>query len=305
MGSCFSDHIGKKLERSKFNTLNNPLGITFNPMSLVHQLDYVLTPGKLKAEQLEYHDGLWHHFDFHGCFSGNQKREVFGKLLEKLHTTNTFISRANYLFLTFGTAIVYKRNATQKVVANNHKFPIGQFTKKQLEIAEILSAMSAVLDKLYQLNPGIQIIFTVSPVRYVREGLIENQRSKANLILAVEKLCKKPTQHYFPSYELFIDVLRDYRFYASDLIHPNMLGIDFVWEKFRQSFFDEHTLQVEAEIDRLVKSTEHRPIHPESETHKAFLEKLKHQINDFASQYSQLDFSVELNNIDQQLDQSL
>ena len=170
---------------------------------------------------------------------------------------------------------------------------------------EISSAMSEVLDRLSELNPTIQIIFTVSPVRYVREGLVENQRSKANLILAIEKLCEKVQHHYYPSYELFIDILRDYRFYAPDLVHPNMLGIDYVWDQFRQSFFDVGTLSAETEIDRLVKSTEHRPIHPESHTHKAFLQKLKRQITDFTRDNPSIDFSGELKTIDQQLDQFL
>lgn len=301
MGSCFSDHIGSKLLRDKFQVSSNPLGITFNPISLVRQLDYVLDPGTLRMEDLEQGNGLWHHFDFHGRFSNVSKEATFRGILTGLESTREFLFTSGFLFITMGTATVYRHKKSGNVVANNHKFPLDYFVKRRLEVIEIVDAFEGVLHELKKHNPDLKVIFTVSPVRYTRDGLMENQRSKAVLHLAVDALQKLPNVYYFPSFELFVDELRDYRFYANDMIHPGQQGISFTWEKFKEVFFDKQTMKINEEVERLVRSSEHHPIHPHSDLHLAFLNKLKKEVNAFQQQYPQMDFGAELSRIEKQL----
>jgi hypothetical protein len=301
MGSCFSDHMGRKLERYKFRSQSNPLGISFNPVSIANQLDYILGKRPLDRRDLAFRDGLWHHFDFHGRFSFPDRELAFRKLEESIRLTREVLFRSNVLFITLGTAMVFERRSTGRVVANNHKFPIGEFSARRLNVEEIVAVFSKIIPLLREENPAIRLVFTVSPVRYTREGLIGNQRSKATLLLAVDALEKLPGVHYFPSYEIFNDDLRDYRFYTGDMLHPGDLGIDYTWAKFRQAFFNAETLPLYNEVRRLVRSAEHRPIHPGSDLHRAFLLRLRDQILELTGNHPFLDFGPELEQIDSQL----
>jgi len=301
MGSCFSDHIGKRLTDSRFLTRSNPLGIVFNPLSLARQFDYLFDPGLLDFSDWKKNDGLWHHFDFHGQFSGPDLEEVHRVLLSRLESTAAFLKGTDYLFLTFGTASVFRWKGTGRVVANNHKFPIGDFTRDRLSPETIQGVFIPAIEKLKNINPALRVILTLSPVRYTREGLIENQRSKASLVLAIDELCRATGAFYFPSYEIFTDDLRDYRFYANDLVHPGDQGIEYTWEIFRKAFFEEKTLEVLSETERLVASTRHRPIHPGSDLHQRFIRKLMEDISQFMTLHPGIDFTVEMEKLKSQL----
>jgi hypothetical protein len=229
MGSCFSDHIGGKLLEAKFNVMNNPLGITFNPASIANQIEYVFNPELIDADQLRKRDGLWHHFDFHGCFSDVDQVSVLERIKKQVLLTRAYFQNSKVLFITFGTATVYKRLETNRVVANNHKFPISEFIKYRIDVDSMVERYTEIIKMITSVNSDINIVFTVSPVRYTRDGLIENQRSKATLLLAIEKLVEIENTFYFPSYEIFMDVLRDYRYYKKDLVHPGDQGIEYVW----------------------------------------------------------------------------
>lgn len=306
MGSCFSDHIGKKLIRSKFQALNNPLGIVFNPISLVRQLEYIVDPSLLATEQLIKKHGLWHHFDFHGCFSGPDKDLVYEHLSRQLEISRSNLIKAKHLFLTLGTANVFINKGDNNVVANNHKFPIEDFIKHRLTIEEIKRPFLKVIEALNAINPELQIVFTISPVRYTREGLVENSRSKATLHMAIDEIQSLSSNvSYFPAFEVFVDDLRDYRYYNSDLIHPNEQGIEYVWELFKSCFFDEKTIDLEKEICRIIRSTEHRPIHVKSALHIAFLEKLNDQIEALVREHPFLNMKRELDLISKALNQAL
>jgi hypothetical protein len=294
MGSCFSDHIGMKLDRARFKLLNNPAGIVFNPVSLTRHLEYMLDKRKLKIGDWQYRDALWHHFDFHGKFSQKDKAEAHENLQKKLMEAGAFIRSATHLFITLGTAQVFLRESTGEVVANNHKFPIQEFRAKRLTVEEIKQAFSQVFDDLFRLNPAINIIFTVSPVRYTREGLEENQRSKAALILAIDSLQDGHRIHYFPSYEMFMDDLRDYRYYGDDLIHPGSQGVSYVWEQFVAYYFDDSTLAIMQEIDQLQRSIAHRPIHRDSQNHLNFRKKLLEKAILIQEKHPDIDLSPEL-----------
>lgn len=301
MGSCFSDQMGRRLLINKFNVLSNPLGITFNPISLARQLNYCLDPKLLKKEDWAFRDGLWQHFDFHGRFSGKDKEEVHQRVEKALVNSADYLSRSRALFITFGTANVFVHQLINRVVANNHKFPIEEFRKCRLTVDEISEAFDSILPKLNALNPNLQIVFTVSPVRYTRDGLVENQRSKASLLLAAEKLCRDHDQHYFPSYEMFIDDLRDYRYFEKDLIHPGEQGVQYVWENFSRAFFSKETEELRKQVEALVLATNHRPIHPQSKNHFNFLSKIKKRIIAFQEKHPEISLYNELESVEQQL----
>jgi hypothetical protein len=301
MGSCFSDHMGKSLLTYKFDALSNPLGISFNPISVARQLNYCLDPSLLKREDWAFHDGLWHHFDFHGRFSGKDREKVHQTLEKALVICADYLSRSRALFITFGTANVYFHREKKMVVANNHKFPIADFSKARLTQDEIVQAFEPIIPRLKSLNPQLRIVFTVSPVRYTRDGLVENQRSKASLLLAVEQLCRDFDQHYFPSYEMFIDDLRDYRYYEKEMIHPGEQGVQYVWENFTRVFFSAKTEEMRKQVEGLVLSSKHRPIHPKSENHYNFLCKIKDKITAFQKEHPEIDLQKELASIEEQV----
>jgi lysophospholipase L1-like esterase len=273
---------------------------------VVRQLEYIIAPSLLTREQLKEKHGLWHHFDFHGCFSGQNKDLVYEKLASQLEISRFSLLKAKYLFLTLGTANVFINKGNNQIVANNHKFPIEDFIKHRLTIEEIKEAFLKVIKALNELNPELQIVFTVSPVRYTREGLIENSRSKAILHMAIDQIQSVSSSvSYFPAFEVFIDDLRDYRYYNADLIHPNEQGIEYVWELFKSWFFDEKTENLEKEISRIIRSTEHRPIHEKSALHLAFLEKLNSQIESLVEEHPFLNMKRELELISKAPDQAL
>jgi len=297
IGSCFSDHIGSLLKRNKFNVWKNPHGVIFNPISIFNQMTYFLDPEILNENQLEENDGIWHHFDFHGQISGTDKFQVFQKLKVDIINSANFLRQADFLFITLGTANVYTRNSTGKIVANNHKFPIGEFKKQRLSTNEISLAFDQIKPRLFDLNPNLKIIFTVSPVRYLRDGLIENQRSKATLLLAIDSMEDNKNIFYFPAYEIFQDVLRDYRYYAEDMTHPSGPGVSYVWELFKDKFFNKETKTLQARIEKLVLSMEHRPIHPDSNNHQKFRIQLMKDCAQITEDYPFIDFSNQLLNL--------
>ena len=290
MGSCFSENIAEKLIRYKFDVLCNPFGIIYNPVSISKIIDRAILqdyPGENELVQL---NGLWHHFDFHGDMSGVFSGEVIKKSIIFLDNLKEYLASASTIFLTFGTSIVYKRNDTNEIVANNHKFPSGFFTKTRLDIEDIVDKVKNTIERIKSANPGINIIFTLSPVRHIKDGLIENRRSKAVLLLTIEKLLALDNCYYFPSYELLMDDLRDYRFYNEDLVHPSKEAIEYIWEKFSDTFFDNKTVKINDKIEKIRKSLEHRPLNPDSEAHKNFLSRLKKDISEFNKHYPELKF---------------
>jgi len=300
MGSCFSDNIGTKLHRSKFRVLSNPMGIVYNPLSIARQIEFIIDPKKLKESGLYSNDELWHHFDFHGKFSSPDKLKVLETIQEQLTQSALFLKKSKYLFITFGTANVFYKKDINQVVANNHKFPIELFEKKRLKIDVMLGEFNKILKKLSLFNPDLKVVFTISPVRYIRDGLVENQRSKSSLFMLVDELEKNERAYYFPSFEIFIDDLRDYRFYGEDLLHPADSGLEYTWKQFKESFFDEKTIKVEKEVMQVVKASEHRPIHSESESHKKFRSGLLEKCKAFIYRYPFIDLSEEVDSIKNQ-----
>ncbi len=290
LGSCFTENIAEKMLRYKFDVLCNPFGIIYNPVSISKIIDRAISLDYPEERNLVQLNGLWHHFDFHGDLSGIYPDEVIEKSIIFIDNLKEYLTSASTVFLTFGTSIVYKRKDTNEIVANNHKFPSGFFTKMRLEIEDIVNIITNTITGLRSVNPDINIVFTVSPVRHIKDGLIENQRSKAALLLAIEKLLSLENCYYFPSYELLIDDLRDYRFYNGDLVHPSKEAIEYIWEKFSDTFFDKSTMKIIDKIEKIRRSLEHRPLNPDSEAHKTFLSRLEKDIIEFNKLYPELKF---------------
>lgn len=271
MGSCFAENIGEKLHELKFNCTLNPNGILFNPISIATALNDYLNNTIITDNNLVFTNGLYHSFNHHGSFSNTNKEELVNKINHTTRQAHNALKHADVLLITFGTSNVYVNNDNSEVVANCHKFPQSKFSKEQLQPGEIINRYSQLIEDLKVFNPKLKIIFTVSPVKYLKDGLIENNLSKAVLTYSVHEIIKQYNYcSYFPAYELVTDDLRDYRFYKPDMAHPNHQAIQYVWEKFELSYFNPETKKLNEKIKDIITAASHRPIHEDTEAHIRF-----------------------------------
>ncbi|MEO9005154.1 MAG: GSCFA domain-containing protein [Ginsengibacter sp.] len=294
IGSCFSEEIGNKMSGLKFNILQNPNGILYDPLSISEALTSYIDNKPIIDNDLFELNGLWHSWKHHSVFSGLKKGEVLSKLNQSQSAANRFLANANLLIITLGTSYQYHLKQNDQPVANCHKAPSSFFRKILLAIDEITFALLEVLDKIKIFNPHVKIIFTISPVKHVKDGLIENNRSKSRLIEAAHTVIKnKENCFYFPSYELVTDVLRDYRFYKSDLVHPNEIAINFVFEKFCDSLLDDANRKTLEKIQNIMSAVNHRPFLKESDAHQKFIQAQLLNIQKIEKEYPFIDLSVE------------
>jgi hypothetical protein len=289
LGSCFSESIGAKLVAGGFRTDINPTGIVYNPLSVARTLEQIIEGKVYTPSDLFEYGGLWHSFMHHGSFSSSDQEKVLRHINARLKQAHDEFPAVDRLFITFGTAYVY-RTLDGEVVSNCHKVPESQFTRTRLEVEEILSVYRALLERCIAANPSLQIVFTVSPIRYVRDGLHESQISKGILLNAVDNLTKAFPDHvhYFPSYEILLDELRDYRFYADDLVHPSSLAVEYIWERFADTYLDSDTVALAKDCESIHKALQHRPLHDDDESYKEFLGQIKLKINRLKEKYPYL-----------------
>jgi hypothetical protein len=257
MGSCFSEHIAGKLAHLGFDVVPQPSGIVFNPVSLAKPFLQMAHDPAYHAVDLLHHD-LWYSKFHHGSFSATIREELLEKLNHTHEDFKAHIKTSAFLFVTFGSAWVYKWIETGEIVANCHKIPQSNFRKELLEVADIVQVWSQVLDVIKTLNPDLQVVFTVSPVKHLRDGVVENTISKSILLVAIHELRKKYDVHYFPAFELVNDDLRDYRFYEQDGAHPNGQAIDYVFEKFNATYMDALSLAYIADMQKLRQMELHK-----------------------------------------------
>lgn len=297
IGSCFTEHIGQRLVAHKFRTLTNPYGIVYNPFSIVQCLDRLCAGNQpFEAADLFENAGLWHSWEHHGCFSKPGKKETLEGINSAYLEAVEVLKETEILMLTFGTAEVFTLRQTGQVVANNHKMPGTLLDQRRLSVSEIVEKTLEVLERLAQLRDAVpvKVILTVSPVRHLRNGLVENQRSKAALILACEEICRHQSSvYYFPAYELLLDDLRDYRFYAADMVHPSPVAVDYVWQFFSDTFFTEPTSRLNDRIGKILAAVHHRPFNPQTAQHQAFLRQQLDLIRSLKQEYPRLDFGEE------------
>ena len=294
IGSCFTENIGTKLRQHKFSVLENPNGILFNPVSISKSVHSYISDQPTLEENLFYQNECWNSWDHHSRFSHPDKKICLKGIHDSTHTASNFILTADWIFITVGSAFVYELD-NQQVVANCHKVPTDKFRKKLLNAAEVIESFEKVLDEIIKVNPSAKIIFTISPVRHLREGFVENNRSKAVLIQSVHHLADtRENVFYFPAYELVIDDLRDYRFYAEDMVHPNYAATNYVWEKFVPACIDEDAQILMKEINIINAARSHKPFHPTSELHKKFLDTNLQKLLELSKAYPYINFKEEL-----------
>lgn len=296
VGSCFADEIGNKLSKNKVKNLTNPFGTIYNPHTIFN-----LLKGEIATEKIIENQGVFYHWDMHGSISSLTKNKISQYSNNQIVKTSNFLTKSQWIIITLGTASVYTLQ-DGSIVANCHKMPASTFRKRLLSQQEILDQFSALHSHLLAINPTLRIIFTVSPVRHIKDGLVENNRSKSILIDAVHTICDTYKNiSYFPAYEILIDELRDYRFYAEDMIHPSTQAIDYIWNSFSKAYFDEETKTFLQQWKNIYASINHRPFHPTSPEHQKFLrstlEKVEH-LNE------KVDMCVEIEQLKKQLNPS-
>ena len=295
LGSCFATNIGIKLTDAKFSCNINPYGVLYNPLSISAALREISKRKTYTPDQLFFFRECWHSPMHHGDFSSAEIEETLQRINDRLQEAQQSLNHLDYLLLTFGTAWVYASKDTGRIVANCHKQPEQNFVRRKLSVEEIVLDYKALLAELLVQNPTLKIIFTVSPIRHVRDGLHANTLSKATLLLAIEQLQEAFPEHvfYFPAYELLMDELRDYRFYAEDMVHPSELAIRYVWERFVETCISTDALQIMEESENIRKALSHKPFHPESDEYKRFLGQIVLKIDQLSGKYPYLDFKKE------------
>ena len=295
MGSCFTEEIGKRLTQAKFNTLQNPFGILFNPFSMVNALSRICSKRYYTKEDLVEANEKWHSLDHHGSFSGSDAEEVLEAINGAIDRAHDFLAKADVLFITTGSAWVYHHIERDQTVANCHKIPNSAFEKRLLSFQDVHLILRHIPQLLERFNPKLQIVFTVSPVRHWKDGALENQRSKSTLVTATHAVVDAfDNCHYFPAYELLMDDLRDYRFYKTDMLHPSEQAVDYTWEKFSDCYFSEDTKAVLHEVQTLVQSVNHRPIDPESNSFQRFVRKQLDIISELGQRHPNLNLEEEI-----------
>lgn len=295
IGSCFTENMSERLEQHKFKTLSNPHGILFNPLSVAHSLDSYINNACYKKEDLFYLNELHNSWDHHTRFSHTNADEAISGINHSQQAASDFIRDANWVIITLGSAFQYYLVDGNRPVANNHRAPAQWFQKKLLTIEEITTSLKHTLERLHELNPSAQVLFTISPVRHIRDGVVDNNRSKARLIEVVHTLCQSHEfAHYFPAYELIIDILRDYRYYDIDMVHPNYLATSFVWEHFVKSCISADTQKTMKEVHDIAIARAHKTRFPDTEAHAKFKASYATKVADIQQRHPYLDMDDEL-----------
>jgi hypothetical protein len=282
LGSCFSEEIASKLSDYKFKVLKNPFGILFHPLAIRNALDKAIKNEKFVEQDVNIFNELYFIWDIHSKFNELSEEDLLKNSNQTISEFHSFLKETDVIFITLGTSFIYELIENRKIVANCHKVPANKFQKKLLSENEIKQALQSIIYELQKFNSKIKIVFTVSPVRHTKDGIFENNVSKGRLLSAVYSILATNNVFYFPSYELIIDDLRDYRFYKKDLIHPNELAVDYVWEKFSETYFSTTTQELNLKIEKLNKSYQHQSKHIYSEEYQKlikFRKNLEFEIN--------------------------
>ena len=290
LGSCFAENIGQRLYDQGFCCDVNPFGILYNPLSIAKALERIADGTPYSTDELYADKGCWHSFMHHGSFSHESADKTLDAINRRLEKAHGELGSTQWLMLTWGTAYVYRLKRTGEVVSNCHKRPEREFDRQRITPEEIVERYRTLTHRLLAENPQLHVLITVSPIRHQRDGMHANQLSKATLLLAAEELCNRYPErvHYFPSYEIALDELRDYRFYADDMVHLSPLAVNYIWERFADTFFDQHTRQIAREYADIEKARAHRPFHPESEQYQLFLKQISLKIERFNEKYPKL-----------------
>lgn len=291
LGSCFSENIGKKFEYFKFHSTQNPLGILFHPKAIEKLIEKSINKEGFTKDDIFYLNERWHCFDAHSELSNTSEVELLNELNEAIKSTHLHLTESSHIIITLGTAWVYRHIESDTIVANCHKVPQKKFLKELLTIDEIVESLEVIIALIRDINPTVKFLFTVSPVRHLKDGFIENQQSKSHLISAIHQVVEPRKRiYYFPSYEIMMDELRDYRFYAEDMIHPNQTAIQYIWNKFSDAWVSTSATETMKAVDSIQKRLQHKPFNPDSEEHQKFLGKLDTDIKRLQQELPKINF---------------
>lgn len=288
LGSCFSENMGKKLLENKFSVQVNPFGILYNPHSISKAINRLLNKDLFSEKDFVLYDSMYHSFMHHGSFSKIKLSDAIKNANDDFKKASAQLQRADLFLITFGTSYVFKWKESGKVVGNCHKIPAYKFERERLSPEEIFSTWSNLISRIIALNPHLKLIFTVSPIRHFKDGAHQNQLSKAILHLSIDSLMNKFPENafYFPSYEIIMDQLRDYRFYTDNMLHPTTLAQNYIWERFEETYFSDETLQINKEWGEIRHSLTHKPYNPNSDAYQQFLRRTFDELEAFEERYT-------------------
>ena len=291
IGSCFSDNIGAKLRDAMMQVVVNPFGTIFNPLSIATCINKIIDNEAIAGAELFLSNGVWNSFDFHSKFSMTSKDAALNRMNSSISNAHDHLAQCKSLVVTLGTAVVYRRRDTGEVVCNCHKVPQHEFTRRLASVDDITGALNAMVERLHEFNPELKIIFTVSPIRHIADGLEMNSLSKAVLRVAINNVVRsnKEWASYFPAYEIVLDDLRDYRFYTADMVHPSDVAIEYIWQVFQATYFDDHSTQAIARCERVNKRLKHRPMTSNPEVVQRFNADTEAVIANLKKEYPYID----------------
>lgn len=296
LGSCFAENVGDYLAHAKFDIDVNPFGTLYNPESIAICLERLMARERFTIEDLHYDGVLWYSYHHHGKFSQPDAGSTLENINHHFDKSVAQLARCERLIITFGTAYVYRLAESGMTVANCHKQPTTLFTRKRLTTEEIIARWSGIIERLKGLNTQCELLFTVSPIRHLRDGAHDNQLSKSTLLLAIDALCQRYSDRcsYFPAYEIVLDELRDYRFYAEDMTHPSSQAVAYICNKLAESCFTDETLRLAERCEKIYRSLRHRPINGTDNTaYRRFTERLTAQMRALETEYPCISFAEE------------
>ncbi|MCC9063427.1 MULTISPECIES: GSCFA domain-containing protein [Flavobacterium] len=295
LGSCFAENMAEKFDYFKFQNSTNPFGIIFNPVSIEKIIQRIVKEEFYTEKDVFFYNERWHSYEVHSDLSNSDRQELLETLNKAISETYKHLKEATHIIITYGTSWIYRNIESDEIVANCHKVPQKQFSKELLPVEVIQKSIQNTIDLIQVLNPNINFIFTVSPVRHIKDGFAENQLSKSHLFAGLHEVLKTHnsqliTHNYFPSYEIMMDELRDYRFYTEDMLHPNQVAIDYIWHKFSENYISEESISTMQEVSEIQKSLRHRSFNPDSEQHQKFLTKLQQKISSIQEKWKHIKF---------------
>jgi len=286
LGSCFAENIGKKMENVYFDTDINPFGVLFNPVSIRKSIELLVQNRTFTKDDIFEYRSLWQSFSHSSLFTDSTSEGCLNKINSRLNTAREFLRDTKIILITFGTAWVFEEKKSWRVVSNCHKLPASEFTRRRLTVDEIVDDYKTLIQKIQVVLPNLQIIFSVSPIRHWKDGAHENNISKSTLLLAIDELQKEiENVLYFPAYEIQMDELRDYRFYAADMLHPSEVAVDYIWNRFSDTYFSSQTVELKKQLEKLNSDISHIPIHPDSAEYKSFLKNVNMRREELIVEY--------------------
>jgi hypothetical protein len=291
IGSCFSEHMEQKLDHYKFEQFTNPSGIVFHPRAIEKSIGSCVDQKEYCQKDLIQKGELWLSLDHHSRFSGTDPELVLENINQSIAKGYLALKNASHLIITLGTSWAYRWTGTGAFVANCHKIPQSNFEKVLLSGEETVLSLKNTVNKVREINPELEVIFTLSPVRHLKDGFVQNNHSKALLHAAIQKMSQEEKIHYFPAYEIMMDDLRDYRFYKSDMIHPSDEAVAYIWEQFANAWISDESRQLMTEIEDIQRALQHKPFDPGSKAHQVFLEQVDQKVQKLRLRHPQIKFN--------------